>query len=101
MSENINWYRQIRSLDLPDGAVHDHSVLAFNPVLYGYGNDVGDKLPNGRQHVLKIENQSVNHAGKSDVSLSDVKWSISDKVVRPKDDEDLAFMTVWKTPLVE
>lgn len=95
ISENVNCYRKIRALDLSDGAIRDHSVLAFNPDIYQ-----SQKKPieyvNGDHKGGRETKRDQNHSGESFEDPTPVDWPIPKGVKRPKDDEDLAYMTVRK-----
>lgn len=92
VSENVNCYRKVRALGLSDGAIKDHSVLAFNPDMYQSERKI--RYANGDHKNSRKPKEDQQHSGKDLETPNQIKWPIPEDVKRPKDDEDLAYMTV-------
>lgn len=96
VSENVHCFRKVRALDLEDGAVNDPSILIFNPILPEKRHGLAGMMIDQPTKQTKGRRKRLDHAGLNSIVIPDIDWKIPKKVKLPKDEEDIAYMTVFE-----
>ncbi|GMH42022.1 hypothetical protein BSKO_09941 [Bryopsis sp. KO-2023] len=99
VSENVNCFRKVRALELEDGAVNDPSILVFNPILPEKRHGLAGMMMNSALQSKREKGRRkrrLDHSGLNPIVIPDIEWNIPKNVKLPKDEEDLAYMTVFQ-----